>query len=180
MTANTFGFSPDATVIGDTITPAMARQAVIDEFDGANFQALADKYRFNLIDVHKIIFSARPDAYCQSLATQRRASAATPKNYEGWQNTSASPGRARNQRRNGRRHGKHAHSDRSRSDERASASHCASSSKTPAEQTACTVHINVDTPHRICLQVTPANGQALELTFSCGGRSAGKHRSFRD
>jgi len=179
---NALGFSANGCVIGGSFkfkTFTQIRQAVIDEFNGDNLQALADKYGYRLLDVHKIIFSARPDDYAQALANQRRASATNPKNCGGWQNTSASPGRARNRHRKSQQGGNYRHSGNSRNAHRSDHSCRTSASKLPEQQTVCNVHISIDRPGRVYLSATLASGQALELTFSPDGRNAGKRRSCR-
>jgi hypothetical protein len=72
-------------------------QAIINEFDGSNFQQLADKYHMDIAHVHKVIFSGDRAAYDRYLAKQHSASASSA-THEQKQSTSASPPPVHNQR----------------------------------------------------------------------------------
>lgn len=188
---NSLGFSPDAAVIGEQYAvigggrdlSEKIRQAITNDFDGDNFQLLADKYQRSLHQVHLIIYSNDPDAYERSLRARAdsvaHVSTAASTHYSHAQNTSASPDRARNRHRTGRHRDNRGHSGKRRNGKKSSASRCVSSNKKPVARTACSVRIDVDSLGLTCLQVSLAKNLVLELTFASDGRSAGKHRSCR-
>lgn len=163
---NELGFHFDAPVIGDS-------QSIIKEFDGSNFQQLADKYHMDIVHVHKLIFSGDRAAYDRYLA-KRYGESTTPETHEPKQNTFASPDPTHNLR--------HIAEDTNEN----SRQHLGNlkrafqrffrifSSKATGQKTSDSVHTNDDSASHL-LSVDHPTVQVQESSFASGADNADKH-----
>jgi hypothetical protein len=178
---NDLGFRPEAAVIGASIkTPEQLAHAICANFDpsnGGNFSQLAEQYGLTLVQVHKLIFAHRPDLYEQHYG--KAGPSSTPRSHESQPGTSAASSPSRMSHRTDRAASNQKRLDRLKKWWRTRLFARKPASTATVPRTGCSVRITGDIAG-LSLSILPANGQALELTFSSDDRNADKRRSCRD